>query len=49
MDGKVVLMTGGASSIGAELARRLHARGAKVVLTDLDSGRLSLCDTVSRK
>jgi NAD(P)-dependent dehydrogenase (short-subunit alcohol dehydrogenase family) len=41
VDGKIVLITGGASGVGAELARRLHARGAKVVLTDLDAGALS--------
>jgi NAD(P)-dependent dehydrogenase (short-subunit alcohol dehydrogenase family) len=38
--GKVVLITGGASGIGAEVARRLHGRGAKLVLTDLDEGQL---------
>jgi len=38
--GKVVLITGGANGIGAEVARRLHARGAKLVLTDLDEGQL---------
>lgn len=32
---QVVLITGGAGGIGAELARRLHAKGAKLVLTDL--------------
>lgn len=39
--GKVVLITGGARGIGEELARRLHAKGAKLVLTDLDEGPLS--------
>jgi NAD(P)-dependent dehydrogenase (short-subunit alcohol dehydrogenase family) len=34
--GKVVLITGGANGIGAEVARRLHDKGAKLVLTDLD-------------
>lgn len=38
--GKVVLITGGANGIGAEVARRLHDRGAKLVLTDLDEGQL---------
>lgn len=38
--GKVVLITGGANGVGAEVARRLHAKGAKLVLTDLDDGQL---------
>ncbi len=29
---KVVLITGGARGVGAEVARRLHAKGANVVL-----------------
>jgi NAD(P)-dependent dehydrogenase (short-subunit alcohol dehydrogenase family) len=36
MHGKVVLTTGGARGVGAEVARRLHRQGAKLVLTDLD-------------
>ena len=40
VSGKVALMTGGANGIGAEVARRLHAKGAKLVLTDLDDGQL---------
>ena len=35
VDGKVALITGGASGLGAESARRLAREGAKVVLTDL--------------
>ena len=38
VNGKVVLITGGANGIGAEVARRLHGKGAKLVLTDLDEG-----------
>jgi len=37
MNGKVVLITGGARGVGAEVARRLHAKGARLVLTDLDA------------
>jgi NAD(P)-dependent dehydrogenase (short-subunit alcohol dehydrogenase family) len=33
---KVVFITGGARGIGAETARKLHAKGATLVLTDLD-------------
>ncbi len=36
VNGKVVLITGGANGIGAAVGRRLHGKGAKVVLTDLD-------------
>lgn len=41
VNGKVVLITGGANGIGAEVARRLHGKGAKLVLTDLDEGVLA--------
>lgn len=37
---KVVFITGGGRGIGAEVARRLHNTGAKLVLTDLDEGEL---------
>jgi NAD(P)-dependent dehydrogenase (short-subunit alcohol dehydrogenase family) len=36
INGKVAFITGGARGIGAEVARRLHAKGARLVLTDLD-------------
>jgi NAD(P)-dependent dehydrogenase (short-subunit alcohol dehydrogenase family) len=41
LKGQVVLITGGARGVGAETARRLVARGAKVVLVDLDRGPLA--------
>jgi NAD(P)-dependent dehydrogenase (short-subunit alcohol dehydrogenase family) len=41
VNGKVVLITGGARGVGAEVARRLHQKGAKLVLTDVDGGALS--------
>ena len=40
LDGRVALITGGASGIGAELARQLSARGMRIGLIDLDAGRL---------
>jgi NAD(P)-dependent dehydrogenase (short-subunit alcohol dehydrogenase family) len=39
--GRVVFITGGAAGVGAEVARRLHARGAKLVLTDVDDDALA--------
>ncbi|GKU64606.1 oxidoreductase [Mycobacterium montefiorense] len=41
VQGKVVLITGGARGIGAEVARRLHNKGAKLVVTDLDQAALA--------
>ena len=41
---KVVFITGGARGVGAEVARRLHAKGAKLVLTDLDEPPLHEAD-----
>jgi NAD(P)-dependent dehydrogenase (short-subunit alcohol dehydrogenase family) len=40
IQGRVVFITGGARGIGAEVARRLRNRGAKLVLTDLDKAEL---------
>ena len=37
VDSKVVFITGGGHGSGAEGARRLHAKGAKLGLTDLDA------------
>lgn len=39
MDGKVCVITGGASGIGLASAKRLTAEGAKVVIADLDEVR----------
>lgn len=38
---KVAFITGGARGIGAEVARRLHNMGAKLVLTDLSEAELA--------
>jgi NAD(P)-dependent dehydrogenase (short-subunit alcohol dehydrogenase family) len=40
VQGKVVFITGGAAGVGAEVAKRLHGKGAKLVLTDVDAGQL---------
>src|SRR6201996_1602699 len=40
LNGKVVFITGGARGIGAEVARRLRNKGAKLVLTDRDKAAL---------
>ena len=41
LKGQVVLITGGARGVGAETARRLVRRGARVVLVDLDRAPLA--------
>ncbi|WP_292975880.1 SDR family oxidoreductase [Mycobacterium sp.] len=41
VNSQVVFITGGGHGIGAEVARRLHAKGAKLVLTDLDENALT--------
>ena len=40
LEGRVALITGGASGIGAELARQLSARGMRIGLIDRDAARL---------
>jgi len=39
VDGKIAVVTGGASGIGAACAETLAREGAKVVLTDIDDAR----------
>ena len=39
VEGKVALVTGGASGIGAACAETLAREGAAVVITDLDAAR----------
>jgi 2,5-dichloro-2,5-cyclohexadiene-1,4-diol dehydrogenase 1 len=39
LDGRSIIVTGGGSGIGAETARILAARGASVLVADLDGGR----------
>ena len=41
VNGKAVLLTGGSAGIGREIARQLKAKGAKVLLTGRDPGRLA--------
>ena len=38
LEGKVVLITGGASGIGATLVERFAAQGARVGFLDIDAG-----------
>ncbi|MFD6199696.1 SDR family oxidoreductase [Mycobacteriaceae bacterium NPDC060252] len=48
--GKTVLITGGAGGIGVEVAQRLHAKGANLVLTDLDEAKLAaVADELGRE
>ena len=47
LDGKVGIITGAASGIGAATARVLAREGAKLVLTDLDDAAgAALADTI---
>src|SRR4029077_2248321 len=48
VEGKVAIVTGGASGIGAACAATLAREGAKVVVTDLDdSGGRDVVDKIS--
>jgi NAD(P)-dependent dehydrogenase (short-subunit alcohol dehydrogenase family) len=44
VNGKVVLITGGARGVGAEVARQLHRKGAELVVTDIDQTPLHEAD-----
>ena len=39
-EGTVVFVTGGASGLGEESVRRLHAQGASVAVADMDIKRM---------
>ena len=39
--GRVAVITGGGGGIGAAIARVLAARGARIVLADLDAGAMT--------
>lgn len=40
LEDQVAIITGGAQGIGAETARLFASQGARVVLADLDKGRI---------
>jgi len=46
LDGKVALVTGSASGIGAAIARRFVAEGARVMLQDIDEAVVRTADAV---
>jgi NAD(P)-dependent dehydrogenase (short-subunit alcohol dehydrogenase family) len=47
--GKTVMITGGAGGIGVEVAHRLHAKGANLVLADLNETKLAaIADELGR-
>ncbi|MBW2667940.1 MAG: SDR family NAD(P)-dependent oxidoreductase, partial [Deltaproteobacteria bacterium] len=44
LEGKVAVITGGASGIGLGIAKRYVAEGARVMLSDLNADADRLCD-----
>lgn len=42
LDGRTILLTGGARGLGAEIARTLVAQGARLILADIAEEELSL-------
>jgi NADP-dependent 3-hydroxy acid dehydrogenase YdfG len=44
LDGKTTVVTGAANGIGAALARRFHAAGARVVVADRDAKNLQVIE-----
>src|SRR5271170_5933884 len=49
VDGKIALVTGGASGIGLATAGLLTDEGAKVVLTDLDEPRVGAASPLAQR
>jgi NADP-dependent 3-hydroxy acid dehydrogenase YdfG len=41
VSGKVVFITGAGAAVGAEVARRLHGKGARLALSDVDEEALA--------
>ena len=46
LENRVAIVTGGARGIGCSIGERFLAEGARVMLADIDGGRLALNYTV---